>query len=391
MNITAGGGVIASAETRAHLKLHDPNSGLTVETAAGGDWLCSPMLQPAAQPLQSVRRSRDANPDAEPLPAIDPKPMRLQPPTPIPERIGFLMLPRFAMVAFFSAVEPLRIANRISGRTLFEWDVISEDGGPVTASNGMTLDATCAMAQAPAVPSLAVCASFEPEAGVNDALLDWLRARAASGCVLGGMDTGCFALAAAGLLDDQTVTLHWESLPEFRSHFPRVDAVESIYEVTPEGFSCAGGSAAIDMSLDLIRRRHGDNLVKRVRDQLIHDPGRRPASRQRDPVTLGDPILQKAIDLMEANLEAPLGIGELAAKLGLSWRGLERLFTRHIGIPPQRFYLDRRLEHAQRLLHETRHSVMDIALACGFSSSSSFTRAFRRRHGLTPSEWRRRA
>ncbi|PFG08777.1 transcriptional regulator, AraC family with amidase-like domain [Marinobacter sp. LV10MA510-1] len=349
------------------------------------------MLQPAAQPLQSTQRSHDAKPDAVPLPDIDPKPMRLQPPIRVPERIGFLLLPRFAMMAFFSAIEPLRIANRISGRSLFEWDVISKDGGPVKASNGMTLDATCAIAQAPLVTSLAVCASFDPDDSVNGALLDWLRERAASGCVLGGIDTGCFALAAAGLLDDQTVTLHWESLPEFRSRFPRVDAVESIYEVTPEGFSCAGGSAAIDMSLDLIRRRHGDNLVKRVRDQLIHDPERRPASRQRDPIIPDDPGLQKIIDLMEANLETPFGIGELAARLSLSWRGLERLFARHMGMSPQRVYLDMRLDHAHRLLRETRHRVIDIALACGFASASSFTRAFRRRHGLTPSEWRRRS
>ncbi|MBB3143253.1 GlxA family transcriptional regulator [Halomonas organivorans] len=314
--------------------------------------------------------------------------MRLTPPVPAPERIGFLLLPRFAMVAFFSAIEPLRIANRISGETLFAWHLISRDGEPVVASNGMTLAADHALAEAPASPSLAVCASFEPEAVVDATLIAWLRERAAAGCLLGGMDTGCFALAAADLLDDQTVTLHWESLPEFRARFPRVDAVESLYEVTPEGFSCAGGSSAIDMSLDLIRRRHGDSLAGRVRDQLLHDQGRRPASRQRDPAAPDDPLLSRAIALMEANLEAPLGIRELATELGLSWRRLDRLFARHLGTSPQRAYLGRRLDHAHRLLRETRHSIMDIALACGFASASSFTRAFRRRHGVTPSELR---
>ncbi|MDR5866045.1 GlxA family transcriptional regulator [Halomonas koreensis] len=316
--------------------------------------------------------------------------MRLHPTVPAPERIGFLLLPRFAMVAFFSAIEPLRIANRISEERLFRWDVISRDGRPVEASNGMALTADCAMEAAPAAPSLAVCASFDPEAAIDPALIAWLRERAAAGCVLGGMDTGCYALAEAGLLDDRTVTLHWECLPAFRERFPRVDAVESIYEVTPEGFSCAGGSAAIDMSLDLIRRRHGRDLAERVRDQLVHDQGRRPASRQRDPAGPPDPLLQRAIALMEANLESPLGIAELAAELDLTWRRLDRLFARHLGISPQRAYLDRRLDHAQRLLSETRHSVMDIALACGFASASSFTRAFRRRCGAPPSEWRRR-
>lgn len=316
--------------------------------------------------------------------------MRLHPHVPAPERIGFLLLPRFAMVAFFSAIEPLRIANRLVGETLFAWDVISRDGGEVVASNGMTLAASCALAEAPMTPSLAVCASFAPEDAVDDALLAWLRARAAQNCVLGGMDTGGFVLAAAGLLDDQTVTLHWECLPEFRARFPRVDAVESLYEVTPEGFSCAGGSAAIDMSLDLIRRRHGGALAERVRDQLVHDHGRRPASRQREPETPQDPLLSRAIALMEAHLESPLSIRDLAAELDLSWRRLDRLFTHHLGSSPQRVYLACRLDHAHRLLRDTRHNIMDIALACGFASASSFTRAFRRRHGLTPSQLRRR-
>ncbi|WP_220250781.1 GlxA family transcriptional regulator [Billgrantia montanilacus] len=315
--------------------------------------------------------------------------MRLQPPHTVPERIGFLLLPRFAMVAFFSAIEPLRIANRIGGRTLFEWDPISRDGEPVVASNGMTLATSCSLREVPQVSSLAVCASFEPESSIDGELVGWLQARAADGCVLGGMDTGCYALAAAGLLDDQTVTLHWECLPDFRARFPKVDAVESVFEVTDEGFSCAGGSAAIDMSLDLIRRRHGDDLAAQVRDQLIHDQGRQPASRQRDPVMPQEPLVQRAIALMESNLELPLGIRELADELDISWRRLDRLFARHLKSSPQQVYLARRLDHAHWLLRKTPHSVMQISLACGFASASSFSRAFRRRHGFTPSRLRR--
>ncbi|MBR2515515.1 MAG: GlxA family transcriptional regulator [Halomonas sp.] len=314
--------------------------------------------------------------------------MRLKPPDTVPERIGFFLLPRFAMVAFFSAIEPLRIANRIDGRTLFEWDLISRDGEPVVASNGMTLAVNSSLHAAPQVPSLAVCASFEPENGIDDELIDWLRGCAHEGCVLGGMDTGCYALAAAGLLDDQTVTLHWECLADFRARFPRVDVVESIYEVTDEGFSCAGGSAAIDMSLDLIRRRHGDALAKQVRAQLIHEQGRRPASRQRDPATPQEPMLQRAMTLMEANLASPLSIRALANELGITWRRLDRLFARHLAMSPQQTYLARRLDHAYRLLCQTPHSIMDISLACGFASPSSFSRAFRHHYGVTPRQLR---
>lgn len=317
--------------------------------------------------------------------------MRLQPSDTLPERIGFLLLPRFAMVAFFAAIEPLRIANRIDGRPLFEWEVISRDGEPVVASNGMTLIASGSLQTAPQVPSLAVCASFDPESAIDGELIDWLRARAYEGCVLGGLDTGCYALAAAGLLDDKTVTLHWECLADFSTRFPRVDVVESIYEVTDEGFSCAGGSAAIDMSLDLIRRRHGDALAKQVRDQLIHEQGRRPASRQRNPAIHQDPMLQRAITLMDDHRESPLSIRALAKELGITWRRLDRLFDRHLAISPQKTYLARRLDHACWLLSETPHSIMDISLACGFASASSFSRAFRHHYGSTPSQLRQQA
>ncbi len=147
------------------------------------------------------------------------------------------------------------------------------------------------------------------------------------------------------------------------------------------------------MSLDLIARRHGDELAGRVREQLVHDQGRLPASRQRHAVRSAgraNPLLDRAIALMETNLEAPLGIQALADELGLSWRRLERLFERHLGQTPRHFYLERRLAHAHQLLIDTRHSIMDIALASGFASASSFTRAFRRRYGLTPSRLRQR-
>lgn len=317
--------------------------------------------------------------------------MQLQPPLSTPERIGILLLPRFAMMALFSAIEPLRIANRMAGHELFRWSLISEDGNPVTASNGMPLGVDTAIRNGPACSSLAVCASFAPEADLTAGLLDWLTQQAGEpDCILGGIDTGSFILARAGLLTRQTVTLHWESLPEFRRRFPRIDAVESLFEVSADGFSCAGGSSAIDMMLDLVRRRHGDLLADQVGAQLMHARPRLPASRQRSAdQTETVPELQRAIKLMEANLEAPLALRELARRAGVSWRRLERLFARHLARSPQYYYQQLRLNHAHHLLLDTSYPVLDIALASGFASSSTFARAFRRHYNLTPSQLRR--
>ena len=221
--------------------------------------------------------------------------MRLHYAGPLPEPIGFLLLPRFSMMAFFSAVEPLRIANRIAGETLFTWRVISLDSAPVTASNDMTLLADDSLESAPALPSIAICASFEPEERLTRRLLRWLHQRDQDGCVLGGIDTGSLILARADLLTGHRVTLHWESLPAFRERFPELDAVESLFEVGPRRFSCAGGAAAMDMMLDLIARRHGEALAAAVSEQLIHARMRPRHDQQRQRVARDVDALPEAV------------------------------------------------------------------------------------------------
>ncbi|MEA3252537.1 MAG: GlxA family transcriptional regulator [Pseudomonadota bacterium] len=319
--------------------------------------------------------------------------MRLDYTGPLPEPIGFLLMPRFSMMAFFSAVEPLRIANRIAGRALFAWRVISQDGAPVTASNAMTLLADDAIASAPALPSVAVCASFEPEATLTRPLIRWLNRLANAGCVLGGIDTGSVVLASAGLLRGQRVTLHWESLPAFRERFPDIETREALFELGPRGFSCAGGAAAMDMSLDLIARRHGEALATAVSEQLIHARMRTPHDQQRMALSqrLGTHkhVLIEAVALMEAHIETPLSIEAVARRVGISLRQLQRLFERELNVRPRDHYLNLRLTRARQLLLETDHDILGIGLACGFASASSFSRAYRQRYAESPRDARR--
>lgn len=321
--------------------------------------------------------------------------MRLDYAGPLPEPIGFLLIPRFSMMAFFSAVEPLRIANRIAERELFQWCVITQDGEPVTASNGMTLLADASIDSAPALPSVAVCASFEPEETLTRRLIKWLNRIQHNDCVAGGIDTGTFLLARAGLLQSQRVTLHWESLPAFRERFPEIDAVESLYEIGPRCFSCAGGAAAMDMALDMIARRHGEALATAVSEQLIHARMRTRHDQQRMALTqrLGTHkhALIEAVALMERHLENPLAIEEIARRVGISLRQLQRLFEQELGSRPRDHYLQLRLARARQLLMETDHDILSIGLASGFTSASSFSRAYRQRYGESPRHCRRRA
>ena len=318
--------------------------------------------------------------------------MRLNYQGPLPEMVGFLLLPQYSMMAFFAAVEPLRIANRIAHRPLFDWTLISADGGPVTASNGMTLMVDHATADVHHLPSLAVCSGFTPEAHLTRPLMAWLHQLDQAGCCLGGIDTGAFLLAATGLLKHERVALHWESLPAFRERFPGIDTTDELYELGERRFSCAGGAAAMDMALEVIARRHGAKLAIDVSEQLIHDRIRTRSDQQRMALVkrLGthNRRVVEAVALMEQNLEEPLPLDEIASQVEVSVRQLQRLFEQELNVTPRQWYLQLRVKRAQRLLAETDLAVLEVGVACGFSSSSSFARTFRAHYGYSPRQVR---
>jgi AraC family carnitine catabolism transcriptional activator len=285
---------------------------------------------------------------------------------------GFLLVPRFSMMAFVSALEPLRVANRLAQDTLYAWEIISRDGAAVTASNDLSILAHRAMGAPARYDRLVVVASFAPETACDRATASWLRRLDRDGVALGSIDTGSFVLAAAGLLDGHRATTHWESL---------------------DGFTCAGGTAALDMMLHLIRLRHGPALASSASEQFIHAKIRDPQERQRMDAEQRDgisrPALAQAIALMETHLEEVLGIGQICATAGISRRNLERLFQRHFRLSPQRYYLDLRLQRARAMLLYSDLPVVEISVACGFGAAAHFSRAYRAWAGHPPSVDRR--
>lgn len=307
----------------------------------------------------------------------------------MPSTTSYLLVDGFSMMAFVAATEPLRIANRLAGADLYVWRLLSESGGAVAASNGMRVLPDAGIDDAAIPARVAVCSGFLKEGRPSRALARWLRRCDAAGAALGGIDTGCFALAEADLLDRHRVTLHWESLPAFRERFPLVDAVESLYEIGPSRFSCAGGMAATDMALAAIAADHGPILARAVADQLIHDRARDPDARQRQSIVkrlgIHNPTLVQAIALMENHLEAPLSLANIAQRTARSSRQLQRLFEAELGTAPSAWYRHLRLAHAATLVEETDRSITEIAAACGFASATAFSRAFRQQFGSPPS------
>ena len=311
------------------------------------------------------------------------------------ERIAFVLLPNFSMIAFSAAIEPLRLANRHGGGALYVWRLLSADGGPVRASNGVEVsvdgglaDALTPQATASPFDIVLVCSGIGVERWHNREVLAWLRRVDRFGPMVGALCTGAYVLAAAGLLADRRCAIHWESLPAFAERFPEIEASSDLFEVDGRRATCSGGTAALDMMLHVIGLRHGNRLATRVSESCLVDRMRGPQDRQRLPTRarLGvhHPKLILAVETMEANLGEPIGQEALALLVGLSRRQLERLFRRLIGRSPAQYYLELRLERARHLLYQSDLPIVDVAMACGFASPSHFSKCYRQMYGKSP-------
>lgn len=305
---------------------------------------------------------------------------------------GFLLVPQFSMISFTALLEPLRIANWVSGRTLYQWQLFSRDDTPVPASNGLPLAPTAPQAGMERVDALFVVAGDDPHLYCDEATVALLRRLARSGIDLGATSTGSLLLAHAGLLDGYRCTIHWENLSGLREAFPRVRASSELFQIDRRRWTCSGGIAGLDMVLHLIAARHGKRLAAAVSDQCIHGRIRPAEGRQRLGLRhrLGTTHagLLAVVACMEAALEDPVPPRVLAAGAGLSPRQLERLFGEHLGNTPARYYLQLRLDRGRALLQQTDLPVVEVAAACGFASASHFARCYRQRFGCTPRQER---
>jgi len=306
-------------------------------------------------------------------------------PVKIPQRIAFLLLPNFSMLAFTSSVEPLRAANRERGRELYAWQTLSVDGGPVGASNGVVVSPARSIHEPLAADVLFVCAGVRANQFRDEPTLARLRELAATGMPLGGICSGALALARAGLLDGYRCTIHWEYVEAFVELFPGLDVTATLYEVDRDRYTCSGGTAPLDMMIASIANDHGEDLAVSSAEQMLHTLVRHPHDTQRMPVKhrtgITNAKLMGAIAHMEAYLEQPLTLRELAAAVGLSTRQLERLFREQLQTTPSRYYLDLRLRRARLLLRQTDMPILQIAVATGFSSASHFARRYREHFG----------
>jgi transcriptional regulator GlxA family with amidase domain len=309
-----------------------------------------------------------------------------------PHTVGFLLLPDFSLLSYACAIEPLRAANRLSGRLLYAWRHIAIKGAPARASNGVEVRADHGLDDEFEVDTVFVCAGGNPARFRSRGVPHWLRSLARRGVRLGGVSGGPYALARAGLLNGHRCTIHWEHFPAFVEEFPDLHATRSLFVIDRDRLTCSGGTAALDMMHALIEQDHGQELAVAVSDWFLQTEVRAGSGPQRmtlrERFNVSNERLLRALEHMESHVQEPASRGELAKRAGISVRQLERLFADYLGSTLRAHYLRTRLERARILLRQTAMPVISIAVETGFASPSHFARSYRLAFGLSPRQER---
>ncbi|MGB3243124.1 MAG: GlxA family transcriptional regulator [Sulfitobacter sp.] len=305
-----------------------------------------------------------------------------------PKRYVFVLLDNFTLLSFAAAVECLRIANRMAGKTVYTWRVIGEGGETMPSSAGAAFALDGDLEDLTRDDTVMICGGIDVQAATSKKLLGWLRREARKGVIVGGLCTAAFSLAKAGLLEGKKATIHWENQDSFSEEFQEVNLTKSVFVVDGNRLTTAGGTSSIDLMLKLIADDQGEELANAVADQLIYSSIRTDQDTQRlsVPTRIGvrHPKLSQVIQMMENNIEEPISPSVLAKDVGMSTRQLERLFRRYLNRSPKRYYMELRLQKARNLLMQTDMSVINVALACGFASPSHFSKCYRAHYETTP-------
>jgi transcriptional regulator GlxA family with amidase domain len=305
-----------------------------------------------------------------------------------PLKTALLVLDECNTLSFAAAVDPMRAANRLAGRAAFDWAYISATAEPPMLTSGLTVP-SIPLARLESCELLIVVAGFQLARHATPSLLAGLRRIAATGATIAGIDGGPWLMAEAGLLDGHPATTHWEDLENFAARFPEVDARSDRFTVSDARLTSGGATPAIEMMLHIIGARHGAGFAARVAGLFLYDG---PAAAPRPQSRLGghkhNALTAKANALMEAALDEPLPLSAIAETLGTSPRSLQQQFRLRLNTTPQDHYLQLRLAEARRLVTDTSMPLMEVAMATGFTSQSSFARAFRTAHGSSARDLR---
>lgn len=312
--------------------------------------------------------------------------------------LGFLIFPDFPMACLTSVIEPLRAANEISGKTAFNWHLISETGTQVTSSARVVFGPTERLDQAAQIDQLFLISG--PNARFEDAKAGnaILRKIARHGTPVGAISGGIFPLARSGLLQGHVCSVHWCYAAAFGEEFSHITASDEVIIQQGQRTTVSGAAAAFDLALHLIAGRLGPDVATEVACWFQHPVVRGPGVAQRVPThrrASADDMLpdavKTAIAIFGRDMHSPVQIAQVARMVGVSGRQLDRLFGKATGKGPQQYYRSLRMKAARQLVQYSTKSMPEIAAAVGYASATPLRHHYTAEFGVSPQRERDRS
>lgn len=307
-------------------------------------------------------------------------------------KVGIVLIDGFSLMAYASAMEPMRAANLLSNEPLYSVRNLPVFGASSLSSSGAQIRADAYLGEQVDFDLLLIVAGKEAATYRNSQLENWLRLLAGRGVLIGGVSGGPLVLAHSGVMDGYRMTIHWDHVEALTNISPRLVVERSLYTLDRNRLTCGGGTAALDMMLALIQYQQGPEIALKVSDWFLHTDMREGESAQRSGLAerynTSNEHMLKALEAMENHIADPLELSQLAALAGLGARQLNRLFTKYLQSSAVSFYRGLRLKKSKQLLSRTSLSVHDVALATGFANGAHLSKSFRDHFGLSPKRYR---
>ena len=307
-------------------------------------------------------------------------------------KVGIVLIDGFSLMAYASAMEPMRAANLLSNETLYSVRNLPVSGAISLSSSGAQIKADAYLGEQVDFDLLLIVAGKEAGSYRNAQLANWLRLLASRGVLMGGVSGGPLLLAHAGIMDGYRMTIHWDHVEALTQISPRLAVEKSLYVFDRNRLTCGGGTAALDMMLALIKYQQGSTIALQVSDWFLHTDMRDGESAQRSGLAerynTSNEHLLKALEAMENHIADPLELAQLAALADLGARQLNRLFSKYLNASAVNFYRTLRLKKSQELLNRTSLTVQDVAVATGFANGAHLSKSFSDQFGIAPRRYR---
>ena len=316
---------------------------------------------------------------------------------PAGRKVAIVAVPGVQLLDVSGPLDVFAEANVQAAREVYRLQVLAVSKEPIRSSSGIRLLADAAIGDAgPVADTLLVAgAPHLPQKPADPVLLAWLRETAPRARRYGSVCSGAFLLAAAGLLDGKRVTTHWAVAEQLARSFPEVVVEANEIHVRDGRLRTAAGvTAGLDLALALVEEDLGRDLAMRVAGQLVmffkRPGGQSQFSRNSEAAPAGRSVLQEVQRWAAAHPAQDLNVSVLAARAGLSGRHFARLFQKEVGMTPGAWVDAVRVSAARALLERGHASPKQVAGLCGFADPDTLRRAFVRRVGVTPADYRKR-